>query len=206
MKTKAKIGDVYGSYVIVARAKSSGRHTKWLCRCNCGIVREVFYANLAQGVQSCEQCKYIKRRTHGESGKTPEYRLWHGIKCRTGNRNNKDFIYYGGNGITMYPIWRNSYKEFLAYILKTIGRRPSAEYSLDRIDNNKGYVPGNIRWSTVEKQNRNKSDSWILKIGNQSKTVMEWSRKFGVNHSTIRSRLSKGIVPEKAVCVTAGGL
>lgn len=90
------------------------------------------------------------------------YKTWQNIKYRTTNVKSKDYKNYGGRGISMYEKWHNNFYEFQAYILNELGER-MAGCSLDRIDNDGNYEPGNIRWSTFKDQisNRRKpSNPW----------------------------------------------
>lgn len=79
--------------------------------------------------------------------KTPEYRAWEGARNRCRNPNNRSYVRYGGRGITFSP----AFDDF-AVFLAEIGPRPSPGHSLDRIDNNLGYEPGNVRWATRSEQ------------------------------------------------------
>jgi hypothetical protein len=93
--------------------------------------------------------------SHGESRVghwTPEYRTWASIKCRCFNPKQAAWKWYGGRGITMCEKWKNSYLAFLA----DVGRKPKPKYTLDRIDNNGNYEPGNVRWTTYHQQMLNK--------------------------------------------------
>lgn len=110
-----------------------------------------------------------RRENHGEvksvEGRrvaSPEYRAWQKVKNRCPNPRGQDYAYYGGRGITMPPAWADSFSAFLA----DVGRRPAAELTLDRIDGNQGYVPGNVRWATREMQARNRAyastKTWLL--------------------------------------------
>jgi len=92
--------------------------------------------------------KYIK---HGMTW-TPEYKSWGSAVSRTTNPNVACWDSYGGRGITMCQEWRDSFMAFYEHI----GPRPSLEYSLDRIDNDGNYEPGNVRWATKEQQTANK--------------------------------------------------
>lgn len=83
---------------------------------------------------------------------TPEYKAWYAMKHRCTNRNDAYYSHYGGRGITVCNEWLISFMAFY----KAVGKRPSANYSLDRIDNEKGYEPGNVKWSTQSQQNRNR--------------------------------------------------
>ena len=126
----------------------------WLCRCDCGTEREVW--SFAIDHKTSESCgcvsteKLIKRiTTHGFTG-TKEYSSWLHIiqRCKPSCAG------YGGRGIKIDPIWR---KDFLAFY-KHIGPCPEKEYSVDRIDNNGNYEPGNVRWATKEVQRNNSSN------------------------------------------------
>lgn len=91
------------------------------------------------------------KRTHGEGWRpTPEYRSWMAMLDRCRNPNNGSFHRYGGRGITVCQRWRRSYIAFL----EDMGRRPSIAYTLDRIDNDGNYEPGNCRWATAKVQGR----------------------------------------------------
>lgn len=83
--------------------------------------------------------------------KLPEYEIWCSIKSRCYRPNNINYERYGARGVTMCPEWRAS---FLAFY-KDVGSRPSRSYSLDRIDNDGNYEPGNVRWATKQQQGAN---------------------------------------------------
>jgi hypothetical protein len=88
---------------------------------------------------------------HGRS-QTPEYKCWQQIKARCLNPNHKAYPEYGGRGITIYAGWVKDFEAFLAHV----GPRPSAKHSLDRRENDQGYVPGNLRWASRKVQNNNR--------------------------------------------------
>ena len=92
---------------------------------------------------------------HGEAtygSPTVEYRTWKGMKDRCYNSASRSYHNYGGRGIRVCDEWLNDPKAFIDHI----GRKPGPEYSVDRIDNDKGYQPGNVRWATREVQLSNR--------------------------------------------------
>ena len=143
-------GEVYGRLTVVERTGS-----KWLCRCECGNTSIVGRQELRRGnTKSCgcgmvENLIHIRgnRRTHGMD-RTPEYQAWQALKGRCLNPNNKAYERYAGRGITVWPGWVDDFTAFYEHI----GPRPGPEYSVDRIDNNGNYEPGNVRWATASEQ------------------------------------------------------
>lgn len=86
---------------------------------------------------------------------TPEYRAWQNMKARCYNKKRHQYYLWGGRGIKVCDEWLNDFTAFY----KHIGKRPSPKHSLDRIDNNKDYEPGNVRWETANNQNANRRRS-----------------------------------------------
>lgn len=100
------------------------------------------------------------RRKHGHGGRyrgltrTPEYNAWDGLIQRCTNPNQRGWMDYGGRGITVCDRWRESFPAFLA----DMGEKPEpkAQYSIDRIDNDRGYEPDNCKWATRSEQQKNR--------------------------------------------------
>jgi len=96
---------------------------------------------------------------------------------------------YGGRGIRVCERWKLSFEAFLA----DMGERPSPRHSIDRIDNDGNYEPGNCRWATPAAQNRNRSSSHVITV---SMCIEEWAEVLGVPSTRIRDRIHQGW-PEK---------
>ena len=128
----------------------------------------------------------MSKTTHGLS-RTPEYYAWINMKHRCFNPNHKQYLYYGGRGITVCDRWLN-----LENFLADMGSRPSAKHSLDRIDNNGDYSPKNCKWSTKAEQENNKRTNHLITIVNETYTIVQWTEKKGYGETVIYNRLNLG--------------
>lgn len=123
---------------------------------------------------------YKHGHRYSKEGKTTtEYQIWAGLLKRCLNPNCNIYAHYGGRGIDFDPRWRD-----FRLFLEDVGLRPSKDYSLDRINNDRGYWKDNIRWATRAEQSRNKKSNilvdglclkdWCLDKGFHYKTVWRW--------------------------------
>lgn len=136
--------------------------------------------------------RWLEGLTFMRRSKIPEYSVWCGIKHRTTNPQNWAWKWYGGRGIKMCEQWLNSFDNFL----NDVGYRPSPKHTIDRINNDGNYEPGNVRWATREEQHNNTSRNAFLTYGGETKTKIQWARQWasesGVALTTIRSRIAAG--------------
>lgn len=154
-------GRRFGRLLVVSRGERTRVYpgAYWLCQCDCGAQRTVSGDSLRRGSTRSCGClmREISRATapfrakkHGACG-TREYEAWANAKLRCFNPQISTFRYYGGRGITMAPEWRDDFAAFL----KHVGPSPGPGYSLDRINNDGPYAPGNVRWATRHEQRVN---------------------------------------------------
>jgi hypothetical protein len=122
---------------------------------------------------------------------SPEYRAWVHIHSRCTDSNASDYPRYGGRGIMVCERW-DSFENFLA----DMGPRPSAKHSIDRINNDGNYEPGNCQWATTIEQANNKRSNRRVTIGGQNKTVAEHARDAGIHYGVLWEHIEKGWPPE----------
>ena len=175
------VGQTFGKLTVVSLSeKRVGKKYIWNCRCECGGSAWVRGDALKSGhTKSCGcigvEMLVAANTVHGETKfggiMTPEYRAHRQALDRCYNPNNKHFKDYGGRGITMADEWRGD--GGFARFLEHIGRRPSSLHSIDRIDNDKGYEHGNVRWATRTEQQRNQRTRRDNKSGIRGVTFVE---------------------------------
>ena len=124
---------------------------------------------------------------HGMKG-TKEYSAWLSMKGRCLCETNKKFYRYGGRGISIYDKWIDSFSKFYDHI----GPAPAQEYSLDRIDCNEGYYPGNIRWATAEQQANNQPRIESVEFMGRVGSLSQHSRWLGLNYRGLQSARYRG--------------
>lgn len=128
--------------------------------------------------------------------KTPEYTAWSGMKDRCYRPGNKRYVLYGGRGIRVCERWLHSFAAFI----EDMGPRPGPGYSIDRINGNGDYEPGNCRWATPKMQGNNTSRNHVLEARGERHTISEWSDMSGVPASHIWARVATlGWDPERAI-------
>lgn len=168
----------------------------WKCICDCGNPVVVRSYNLRSGItKSCGCFRYEKARkqmtVHGKT-RTKVYRAWCGMINRCDETDPKYNFRYAFRGITVCDRWRNSFVNFY----NDMGDPPSQNHSLDRINNNGNYEPGNCRWATPKEQNLNTRRNVYIEFNGKRQTQEEWAQELNINVTTIWRRLGKGLSVE----------
>ena len=199
-------GNRYGniSVLSLAAAVPGNPGAMWLCRCeSCG--RELTIRGRALRFNQPTACIACCKHKHEES-KSPEYDVWFCMIRRCGNPTAINYRHYGGRGISVCKRWREGTAKLHPFqcFLADMGRRPDAKHSLDRIDGNGNYRPGNTRWASREVQANNRVNNVRVKVGGRKLTITEAARHFDVPPSKLRYRMSKGLSVTEAVALIRG--
>lgn len=137
-------------------------------------------------------------RQRARRKENPERAIWLDMQRRCSDPARKDFKYYGGRGISVATEWlgEGGFLLFLAHV----GRRPSSAHSIDRIDNDKNYEPGNVRWSTQREQLRHFSRTRLITARGKTRPLVAWAEELGVAPRLITQRIDRlGWTAERAV-------
>jgi hypothetical protein len=165
---------------------SQGYRKSWgLYLCACGKEFEVVIASVK--TRRTVSCGCSRGEAHGLSS-TDEYRIYKGIKARCYNKNNHAYKHYGGRGIKVSEEWLASYKSFI----DDMGKRPSREHSVDRINNDGNYSALNCRWATAKEQANNTRINVVLSAYGISMTINEWAETLEVPIRRLTSRMQRG--------------
>ena len=168
----------------------------WLCRCDCGKQSNVQALNLRSGgSKSCgcsrDDNRHLPAAKHNMC-KTKEYAAWRAALNRCNNPNVESYPRYGGRGIAVCNRW-DSFENFF----EDMGKAPSKDHSLGRIDNEGNYEPTNCEWQTIVEQGSNKSNNINLSLNGKTQTASAWCRELGIKSSCMFARIASGWSDEK---------
>jgi hypothetical protein len=190
---KITAGEEFGWLTVLAEGPrhitSSGitRRTA-VCKCECGTEKVIVIHDLRKGsTRSCGCKKQMLHAaavsTHGMKG-TPTYRSWRSMLDRCNSLHPDKLRNYGGRGIKVCDRWK-CFENFLS----DMGIRPSKDHSVDRIDNQGNYEPGNCRWATHKIQSNNKRTNVFVTYEGETKTVTQWAEHLGMSPAALERRL-----------------
>ena len=181
------VGHRFGRLVVTGRADNKKRKVAWHYACDCGRVGVAFGGDLRDGRQQscgCLHREIVTKHNHHKSG---AYKSWQAMKSRCYNQEAQGYRHYGGRGIRVCERWLTSFDNFLA----DMGDRPPG-YTLDRLNVDGHYEPGNCRWATRSQQARNRRDSRTYTHDGLTMTLDDWAGRLGLDRELIRARLRIG--------------
>lgn len=207
MKLIDLTGKRFCRLVVVCRNEHNDKFNQvtWKCRCDCGNEVIVKGNALKSGnTKSCgcyklEQIRKseTKHSIHGLKH-TRMYNIWHGMKARCYNPNNKDYCNYGARGIVMCDEWKNDFQAFYDWAM---ANGYSDNLTIDRINNDRNYEPSNCEWVTTHKQNQNKRNNIYLTFNGKTQLLSRWAEETGISVGVLSRRIINGWSVEDALTI-----
>ena len=183
---------------------------KWVCRCECGNIVEVFSSNLTrEHTKSCgclareKRSKRMKANNiqykHGKAD-TRIYNIWSSMKRRCYLKTHIYYSNYGARGIKVCKEWKEDFMSFYNWSMEN-GYRD--DLTIDRINNDKDYCPENCRWITNKEQQNNKRNNKIIFYKNKKYTATQLAREYNINPDRFLERIRNGWDIERALLTPA---
>lgn len=184
----------FGRWTVLERSNRTTSQL-WLCKCDCGTIKKVQHTSLTNGASTscgCYQKEVTSKRltTHNMS-KTRLYNIYHDIIDRCNNEKNKRYKDYGGRGIKVCVEWEQSFCNFKNW---SLSNGYDENLTIDRINNDGPYSPGNCRWATKEQQVNNKRNTIYFEFLGVKKSLRQWVDFMGWNYSKYYGRYYRGYI------------
>ena len=198
---KIKVGEKYGRLTVL-----ENHHPKYeiICKCDCGVIKAFVPHDVFCGkTQSCgclhkEMVKNMKYK-HGESH-TRLYKIWRSMLNRCQDKKAVGYFHYGGRGIIVCEEWQ----DYMTFKQWALANDYDKDLTIDRINPNGNYEPGNCRWVTWKVQANNKRNTTWLTLGKKTHSIHEWSDILNIHVNTLRWRKEHGWSDEEALTIPAG--
>lgn len=214
MANKLKISDIqegkkFARLTVLKFDKVLNGRKRWMFKCDCGTIKSIEGKSVIEShTRSCgcllREVTAKMNKSHGgcSNGKRePEYNVYMCIIDRCENPNNSSYKHYGGKGITICKRWRDSYANFI----EDMGTRPKQtkprQYSIERVNPDKGYYPSNCKWATYTEQANNRSNNTRITFEGENLTLAQWSRKTGIRYGLLLRRISDGNSVDRVLTV-----
>lgn len=203
-------GDKFGRLTVLNEVDSIGSKRRVRCRCDCGKEHVVTYSQVKNGnTKSCgcavkEWARRLclsRNTTHGMAG-TRFHKTWKQMKKRATNPSQPDRAWYGESGVGLHPRWmefENFRDDMYASYLEHVAEHGERKTTLDRISNNSGYLPSNVRWGTPRVQAINQSRVPKYEFDGRRLSLAEWAEIVPVDACTLKMRLRHGWSVERAL-------
>ena len=186
-------GKIFGRLMVIKRAeKNLNNKVYWGCVCECGEYVDVIAQQLTSGkTQSCGCLNQEVITRHGNSYH-PLYQTYMGMLKRCHHNDSRHYKNYGGKGVHVCARWRESFDDFLY----DMGPKPSADCTIDRINNDRGYEPDNCRWADKTTQSRNRGFTKNIAYRGRDYSANEFAEFSGLHYVTVLRMLKEGASAE----------
>lgn len=205
-----QVGDIFNGIRVMEKIRddftTGGKKRpihRFICRCGAEFETRIYSVSLGR-TTSCGCARHPIIKHGGASGVlSPEYRAYRNMLTRARNPNINNAQRYVLRGISVASQWLpgasgDGFKAFLDHV----GQKPSPKHSLDRINNDKPYEPGNVRWATLVEQARNKSTNRLITARGVEQPLFRWAEQSGISARIIAQRIDKlGWDADRAVSV-----
>lgn len=193
-------GKKFGRFTVIKFSHWRSRSPYWKCACECGkSVAVCAYDLIAAKSKSCGCLRTallrVRCTTHGEAIShklSREYKTWIGIRNRCLTPSSQHYKWYGARGIGICGRWMD-YRNFLA----DMGRCPDG-FSIERINNDGDYEPGNCKWADVVTQANNRRSNRRIEFDGRNMTLSQWALVLGIKRATLSGRILGGWTTEEA--------
>lgn len=177
------IGIRSGKIVVIERAHKINKQYHWKCICDCGKYLVTSGNRIRSG--KTKSCGCITATQNGISASKMHTR-WRTMISRCHNPKSISYKNYGARGIKVCNEWINSFDCFV----NDMGKIPEG-MTIDRIDGNGNYEPGNCRWVSMKEQSNNRRNNYLIKAFGQTLTLTQWANKIGMNWGVLRQRIER---------------
>lgn len=182
----------FGKLVALKKTSTSG-HAAWLWQCDCGTQKVALATNVKTGKISSCGCYQAERRTRHGQHASRTYGVWQDMKARCKGSSGLNRKYYLERGIRVCDRWLD-FSAFLA----DMGECPEG-MTLDRIDNDKGYEPGNCRWANRKTQRLNSRRVHLVTVAGEETCLLYACRRKGISYRTAMKRMARGFTAQQAL-------
>lgn len=191
-------GRRFARLTAVEFVETRNRLAFWRFHCDCGAEKVINGSNVRSGKTTSCGCHHRKmaktaKTTHGKSG-TAEHSVWSGMKQRCLNPNSTFYKRYGGRGIGICDRWL----DFQSFLLD-MGPRPSPQHTIERLENDKGYAPGNCVWLVRKQQSQNRAVVRRYEFRGSRLTIRQLSEQYAIPVKSLTRRIEAGWEISRAV-------
>lgn len=189
-------GQRFGRLLAICRLPDPNRHGRWLCKCDCGREKTILIGDLrrSRGREKSCGCGPVGNTKHG-GRQTRLYRIWTAMIRRCSNPKCDAYSRYGGRGIVITDQWR----DFGAFRTWASAHGYGETLTIDRINNDGNYEPGNCRWVSHRQQCLNRSTNRLIVHNGERLALIEWAERLGMKPACLIQRLTRGWTVERAM-------
>lgn len=188
-------GKTFGFWTVIERTDINPKRIYFLCKCACGTEKPVRLEGLLNGRSKSCGCDEYKQRSviHGQSY-NKLYGVWKQMRYRCYQPNNPYYKWYGARGIKVCDRWRKS----VAAFIEDMGPRPPGG-TIERINNDGNYEPGNCRWATQQEQCCNTRQTILIEHEGKTQPMKHWARELGISYAVVQRRVRNGQTHKQAL-------